>query len=170
MLRCSSYDSPLGPLCLVAEGEALVGLWMEGQRYERASVGALPAPSAPTGVLAEAALWLAAYFNGARPEPDALPLAPRGSPFRRRVWRELCRIPYGTTVSYGELAARVGSSPRAVGGAVGHNPIALIIPCHRVVAADGRPGGYAGGEVRKRYLLAHEAAASVLLACQPALR
>lgn len=170
MLRCSAYVSPVGTLCLAAEGGSLVGLWMEGQRFFGAPFGALPDPCAPMGAAAEAVRWLDAYFGGERPSPADLPLAPRGTPFRRCVWQELCRIPYGETLSYGELAARVGSSPRAVGGAVGCNPIALIIPCHRVVAADGGLGGYAGGEARKRYLLAHEQAADVLLACAPSLR
>lgn len=170
MLRCSAYASPLGNLCLAAEGESLVGLWMAGQRFFGEPYGALPAPGKPTGVLAEAAAWLDAYVEGQGPSPRSLPLAPQGTPFRRRVWQELCRIPYGETLSYAELAVRVGSSPRAVGGAVGHNPIALIIPCHRVVAADGSLGGYAGGEARKRFLLAHEGAADVLLACGSPLR
>lgn len=170
MLRCCAYESPPGLLTLAAEGEALVGLWMERQRFFGASYGALPPCGLATGVLADVVRWLNAYFSGESPSPAALPIAPQGTPFRRRVWQELCRIPYGKTVSYGELAARVGSSPRAVGGAVGRNPIALIIPCHRVVAADGGLGGYAGGEARKRYLLAHEQAADVLLACAPSLR
>lgn len=168
MRRLMTYDSPLGTLYLTAERENLVGLRMAGQR------GCGPVSDAvrvsPTGVLAEAARWLDAYFAGRRPVPCSLPLAPEGSPFRRRVWQELCRIPYGERISYGGLAARVDSSPRAVGGAVGHNPIAIIIPCHRVVAAGGLLGGYAGGEERKRFLLAHEAATSVLLACERALR
>lgn len=170
MLRCATYASPVGTLYLATEGAALVGLWMEGQRFFGAPYGVLPEPSAPVGVSAEVARWLDAYFGGSRPAPSELPLAPQGTSFRRRVWQELVRIPYGETVSYGELAARLGSSPRAVGGAVGRNPIALIIPCHRVLGADGGLGGYAGGAARKRYLLAHERGADVLLACAPALR
>lgn len=159
MLRCCAYDSPLGRLTLAAEGEALVGLWMEGQRFFGAPYGSLLSPGAPAGVLAQAVRWLDAYFRGARPSACSLPLAPSGSTFRRRVWTELCRIPYGSTVSYGELAARLGSSARAVGVAVGHNPIAVIIPCHRVVAADGGLGGYACGAARKYFLLALEGGA-----------
>lgn len=171
MLRCATYSSPLGPLLLAAERERLVGLWIEGQRHFGEPYGPLPEPSAPGGVLAEAFAWLEAYFSGKAPSPAALPLAPQGSLFRRRVWQELCRIPYGETVSYGELSARLGSSARAVGGAVGHNPIALIIPCHRVVAANGQLGGYAAGEARKAFLLAHEQReAQSLLPCTRASR
>lgn len=162
MLRCCTYQAPLGLLTLAAEGEALVGLWMEKQRFFGAPFGSLPLPCAPAGVLVEAVCWLDSYFSGARPSLDFLPLAPPGSPFCRCVWREICRIPYGSTVSYAELAAAVGSSPRAVGRAVGHNPIALVIPCHRVVGAGLCLGGYAGGTTRKLFLLAHEGAAELL--------
>lgn len=156
MLRCCCADSPVGMLYLAASDKALVGLWMEGQRFFGQPYGALPPCGAATGVLAAALEWLAAYGAGRRPDPAALPLAPCGSAFRLRVWRALLGIPYGETRTYGQLAAQLDSSPRAVGGAVGHNPISIIIPCHRVVGAGGALTGYAGGEERKRALLEHE--------------
>ena len=111
-------------------------------------------------------LWLDRYFEGRQPEADPLPLAPEGSEFRRQVWRILCRIPWGRTVTYGEIARELASlrgaaslSAHAVGGAVGHNPISVIIPCHRVVGANGSLTGYAGGLERKKFLLELEGAA-----------
>lgn len=158
MLRCCCVDSPLGRLRLAAEGEALVGLWMEGQRFFGEPFGALPVCGEATGVLAEAQEWLRAYFAGEAPRAARLPLVLHGSPFRQRVWRALQEIPYGETRCYGELAAQLGSSARAVGGAVAHNPLSLVIPCHRVVGADGALTGYAGGEARKAALLRLEGA------------
>lgn len=156
MVRCCCVDSPVGVLCLAAESGALVGLWMEGQRFFGEPYDALPPCGEPCGVLAEAAAWLEAYWAGMAPSPSVLPLAPRGTAFRQRVWRALSEIPYGGTCSYGELAAALGSSPRAVGGAVGHNPISIIIPCHRVTGAGGVLMGYAGGTARQRLLLERE--------------
>lgn len=157
MLRCCSYRSPLGALLLAAEEGALAGLWMEGQRFFGKPYGeVLPQPTEPVGVLSAALRWLDAYFAGENPSSAELPLAPRGSAFQQKVWQELRRIPYGTTCTYGELARRLGSSARAVGGAVGRNPLCLIVPCHRVLAAGGALGGYAGGASRKRFLLAWE--------------
>lgn len=161
MLRCCSYQSPLGSLLLAAEGESLVGLWMEGQRFFGVPYGAaLPSAGRVQGVLANACAWLDAYFGGARPSPTALPLTPPGTVFQRRVWQELLGIPYGSTCTYGELAQRLSSSPRAVGRAVGRNPLSIVVPCHRVVGADGGLGGYAGGLSRKQYLLSHECGTS----------
>lgn len=138
---------------LAAEGAALTGLWMKDQRFFGAPYAVLPAPQAPDGVLLSAAAWLRCYFAGEKPLPPSFPLAPRGSAFQRRVWQALRRIPYGETRSYGELAVAIGSCARAVGGAVARNPLSIIIPCHRVIAADGDLGGYAGGTSRKRLLL-----------------
>ena len=103
--------------------------------------------------LREAKTWLDRYFAGERPNPAELKLSPKGTAFQQRVWQELLRIPYGRTVSYGSLAAHLGSSARAVGSAVGRNPISVIIPCHRVLGADGSLGGYAGGLENKMKLL-----------------
>ena len=113
--------------------------------------------------LALAAEWLDCYFAGKRPDGIQVPLAPKGSPFRQSVWEALQEIPYGETATYGEIARRLEKkaengkmSARAVGGAVGHNPIGILIPCHRVIGADGSLTGYAGGVERKAWLLAHE--------------
>ena len=153
------YASPLGEIMLASDGQALTGLWFEGQRHFAAGLDpqheekALP-------VFDEAARWLDAYFGGREPGFTP-PLRPKGTAFRKAVWEQLLTIPCGETLSYGQLAARLGlprASARAVGGAVGHNPISLIIPCHRVVGADGDLTGYAGGLDRKRRLLLLEAA------------
>lgn len=159
MLRCCWYPSPLGSLLLTAEDKYLVGLWMEGQRFFGMPFAeSLPLPKEPTAVLREAVVWLDAYFAGSCPDAAALPVALCGTAFQQRVWQELRRIPYGESCTYGELARCLGSSARAVGGAVGRNPLIIVVPCHRVVGADGALGGYAGGEERKLFLLAHERA------------
>ena len=144
--------SPVGELTLASDGEALTGLWIAGQKYH--SQGLAPdAREARLPVFEAAGRWLERYFAGERPEPGELPLAPRGSEFRRRVWRRLTQIPYGGLCSYGEIARELSAPARAVGGAVGHNPISIIIPCHRVVGADGSLTGYAAGLDVKRALL-----------------
>ena len=146
---CRTVESPLGPLTVAARDGAIVALRFGGSaRWGPAD-----------GVLDEAARQLDEYFAGARRAFD-LPLAPAGTPFRRRVWQALRTIPWGRTRSYGAVARALGTAPRAVGGACGANPIPIIVPCHRVVAADGGLGGYSGGEGcdTKRRLLEHEAA------------
>jgi methylated-DNA-[protein]-cysteine S-methyltransferase len=151
-------DSPVGPLTLVAAGGALAGLYMDAQRH-RPPPEAFGEPAGDPGgePFAEAAGQLREYFAGERTEFD-LPLALDGTAFQRRVWAALRSIPYGQTVSYGRLAGRLGqpSASRAVGLANGKNPVSIIVPCHRVVGADGGLTGYGGGIERKRYLLAHE--------------
>ena len=117
-----------------------------------------PGDEAQYAILERAATQLTEYFAGTRTEFD-VPLAPRGTPFQLAVWAELTRIPYGSTVSYGEVAAALGKSPvasRAVGLANGRNPISIIVPCHRVIGADGNMTGYGGGLPRKRFLLMME--------------
>jgi methylated-DNA-[protein]-cysteine S-methyltransferase len=150
--------SPVGPITLVAADGALAALHMDQQRYAPApeELGE-PAPGQDGGVLAEAVRQLAEYFDGTRTQFD-LPLAMDGTAFQRRVWAALRDIPYGQTLSYGQLADRIGqpSASRAVGLANGRNPIGIIVPCHRVIGADGSLTGYGGGIERKRYLLAHE--------------
>lgn len=143
------YRSPLGDIVLTSDGTALTGL-----RFAEATNGE-QAQDIPS--LEDACRWLDLYFGGAM--PDFTPrLAPMGTPFQLSVWRELLTIPYGQTVSYGHMAKRISCrSAQAVGGAVGHNPIALIIPCHRVVGTNGNLTGYAYGLDRKKWLLAHEA-------------
>ena len=148
------YDSPVGVLTLAGEGENLVGLWLEGQKYFGAKLDLSGEAALP--VFEKARDWLDRYFAGERPAPSELHLAPVGTAFQRAVWAELCEIPYGETITYGELARRLGTSARAAGSAVGRNPISIIIPCHRILGADGNLTGYAGGVERKRWLLAHE--------------
>ncbi len=146
------YPSPLGTLTVAEENGALTALVIEGQKYaDRHLAG--EGREEETPVLRAAARWLDDYFAGENPDPTALPLSPKGTAFQLRVWRELRRIPYGETESYGALAARLGSSARAVGSAVGRNPLSILIPCHRVLAADGSLTGYAGGLENKAKLL-----------------
>ena len=157
-MRTCDFESPLGKMLLAADDAGLVGAWFYGQRYfarglEGAEKDAETGELADSPVLLAARRWLDAYFAGDRPDVADVPLAPRGTAFQRRVWDALLAIPYGETLTYGELAAELRSSPRAIGAAVGKNPISVIIPCHRVVGADGSLTGYAGGLDRKRVLL-----------------
>lgn len=164
MYRHTRCRTPIGEVTLACdEAGALVGLWMEGQRYFLGGLPERPVAQDDVPVFAQTRDWLDRYFAGERPAISELPLAPIGSAFRQEVWRILCEIPYGEVTTYGEigrkLAARRGSgrtSARAVGGAVGHNPISIIVPCHRVIGADGSLTGYAGGLERKLALLTHE--------------
>ena len=150
-----TYASPLGLLTAAAEDEVIVALVMEGQKREFVHIPACAA-NEDTALLQKCRDWLDAYFAGRRPDAGHLPLAPRGTPFQLRVWRELLQIPYGETRTYLELSKRLSSSPRAVGGAVARNPISILIPCHRVVGTGGGLTGYDGGLARKRWLLALE--------------
>lgn len=181
----ATYNSPIGSLTLAARGGALVGLWVAGQRFFGSPYGIdeasarsaldLTSPDSREAVLAEAGwdeadaralgtavAWLDGYFAGEAPSPATVRLAPAGTDFQKRVWEAMDAIPYGATHTYGHLAATmrgagIPASAQAVGGAVGRNPLLLIRPCHRVVAATG-PGGYAAGAEAKAWLLAHEAA------------
>jgi methylated-DNA-[protein]-cysteine S-methyltransferase len=147
-------DSPVGPLTLVAERGKLTGLYMDAQRHapDRTDLGTSGDPADEP--FASAARQLAAYFSGELTAFE-LPLAPAGTQFQLRVWDALRTIPYGRTLSYGQLASQIGSpaASRAVGLANGRNPIAVIVPCHRVIGADGGLTGYGGGIDRKRFLL-----------------
>ena len=146
------YCSPLGMLTVTAEGDTLTALVIDGQKYaDRHLAGG--GTEYETPVLHAAKLWLDAYFAGEIPDLSDLPLSPKGTVFQRKVWQELLKIPYGATDTYGALAGRLGSSARAVGSAVGRNPISIIIPCHRVLASDGSLTGYAGGLENKEKLL-----------------
>ena len=159
MMVKTDYASPLGTLTLASDGENLTGLWMAGQKYFAAGIPTNLPVCDDLPVFSKARDWLDRYFSGERPLPGELPLAPQGSAFRQSVWRILCEIPYGQTVTYGEIAKSLGvRSAQAVGGAVGHNPISIIIPCHRVLGGDGSLTGYAGGVERKIWLLRHEGA------------
>ena len=158
MIHTAFYDAPYGRYVMAAEDGALTGLWLEGQKYFPST---LPEPSGEeTEIFARIRRWLDDYFAGRQPDVSALPLAPKGSDFAQSVWRLLLEIPYGHTVTYGQLAARLAQqrglahmSAQAVGGAVGHNPISLIIPCHRVLGAKNQLTGYAGGLDVKTFLL-----------------
>ena len=181
----ASYVSPIGRLTLAARGGALVGLWVAGQRFFGSPYGIDEAVACSTLDLTSpdsrelvragagwdeadaraagaAAAWLDGYFAGEAPSPACVRLAPAGTDFQRRVWAAMGAIPYGATRTYGQVVdqlrcAGIPASAQAVGGAVGRNPLLLIRPCHRVVAASG-PGGYAAGGDAKAWLLAHEAA------------
>lgn len=162
MTILSKLPSPLGPLTLASDGEAVTGLWLEGQKYFAVGLEAETEERPDLPVFHQAAAWLEAYFEK-RGLPPLPPLAPEGSAFRQKVWRLLLEIPLGEVTTYGALteklkAAGVPASPQAVGGAVGHNPISILIPCHRVVGSDGSLTGYAGGVERKRFLLELEGA------------
>lgn len=156
-MRHTIVDSPLGPLTLVADGGALVGVYMAGQAHRPGDerFGRPAAPDDPT--LAAAAGQLAEYFAGTRTE-FAVPLDPAGTDFQHAVWQAIAAIPYGATSTYTQLAQQIGrpTATRAVGAAVGRNPLSVVVPCHRVVGAGGALTGYAGGLDRKRLLLALE--------------
>ena len=163
MVYTSHYDSPIGALLLAERDGKLTGLWMEGQKYFLGSLREETQDRESSPVLRQAGLWLDRYFAGERPAISELPLAPIGSEFRKEVWQVLCEIPYGETTTYGEISQKIAArrglermSAQAVGGAVGHNPISIIIPCHRVVGSNGSLTGYAGGLQKKIKLLTHE--------------
>ncbi|HXA36272.1 MAG TPA: methylated-DNA--[protein]-cysteine S-methyltransferase [Steroidobacteraceae bacterium] len=149
------FESPIGRLLLTSDGSALTGLYMEPSRKARSTEGWTQ--DVTVAPLSAAVRQLTEYFAGSR-RVFELPLRLQGTDFQRRVWRELTEIPYGETWSYGELAKRIDSpsASRAVGLANGRNPIAILVPCHRVIGADGSLTGYGGGLDRKRWLLAHE--------------
>lgn len=158
MTYIQHYASPLGGIMLAANDIGLTGLWFDGQKYYADN---LPAEhiERETPILTDAKRWLDVYFTGNEPDFKP-PLHPVGSAFRQKVWKLLLQIPYGQTVTYGELARQLAEkqgaehmSAQAVGGAVGHNPISLIIPCHRVVGTHGSLTGYAGGIDKKIMLL-----------------
>jgi methylated-DNA-[protein]-cysteine S-methyltransferase len=148
----TSIDSPIGELLLLGDGHTLRGLYMQAGRKPTKVAPRWEHSEAP---FAEVQAQLREYFAGERTAFDDLPLALDGAQFERRVWRALQDIPYGETVSYGEIAKRVGQpdAARAVGLANGRNPIAVIVPCHRVIGANGALVGYGGGLERKRLLL-----------------
>lgn len=151
----STLDSPVGMLVLTHDGARLNGVHMEQHKGGGAVQAHWRRDDARLG---EARAQLEAYFAG-RLHEFSLDFAGAGTPFQQQVWRALCDIPYGATISYGELARRIGkpSASRAVGAANGMNPVSIIVPCHRVVGAGGQLTGYAGGVPRKQWLLAHEA-------------
>lgn len=153
MTYFTEYPSPLGPILLTSDGSALTGLWMNTQ--PRPQMELVPGDELP--LFREVREWLDAYFRGEAREVT-FPLSPAGSSFRQRVWNILLTIPYGETRSYGSIAKEISPtmSAQAVGGAVGANPISIIIPCHRVIGSSGQLTGYAGGLDKKIWLLRHE--------------
>ena len=153
------YNSPVGLLTISSDGESITGLWIKGQKYFAATLDEKrTAKDLP--VFESAREWLDDYFNGKKPDCNALKLNPKGSAFRQSVWDVLCDVPYGEVVTYKDIAQQINcKSAQAVGGAVGHNPISIIIPCHRVVGSDGSLTGYAGGIDKKKFLLNLEHAA-----------
>ncbi len=146
MIYTTTYDSPLGELTLASKDDKLIGLWMAPQKGVN---------NDNLAIFRKTKKWLDSYFNGENPSIANLDLNLEGTSFRLKVWELLKEIPYGEVVTYGELAKKLSSnmSSQAVGGAVGHNPISIIIPCHRVVGFDGRLTGYAGGLENKVKLL-----------------
>ena len=152
------FDSPVGALLLISDGEALIGLHFAGSESSDPVPNARRDPARFVAVREQ----LTDYFAG-RLQVFDLPLDAHGTPFQKRVWNELRRLPFGETISYGELARRIGQrgASRAVGRANGQNPIAIIVPCHRVIGSNGNLTGFGGGMDRKRWLLDHEARASV---------
>ena len=155
------YNSPLGNILIASEGQFITGLWFEGQKYFAGTLGR-EHEERDLPVFDETDRWLDIYFSGSAPDFTP-PLLMKTTPFRQTVWEILLQIPFGHTMTYSEIAERIavmrGSktmSAQAVGGAVGHNAVSLIIPCHRVIGADGGLTGYAGGIERKRKLLEME--------------
>ena len=163
MIYFTQYNSTIGTLTLTATPTALTGLYFQNQKYHpdltqyhQVSLNAYP-------ILTAVINWLDLYFSAKNPPIANLSLSPAGTPFRRQVWRHLCNIPYGQTTTYGAIAKAIAAennipsmSSQAIGGAVGHNPISIIIPCHRVVGANGALTGYAAGTDIKRQLLSIE--------------
>ncbi len=161
MFYKTEYKSPLGKIILCCdEKENLAGLWFEGQKYFADSVCGKIIKNDNLDIFIKTKKWLDKYFNGKKPDIKELPLKPVGSKFRRKVWKILCKIPYGNVITYGDIAKQIAiqkgiakMSAQAVGGAVGHNPISIIIPCHRVVGSNGNLTGYAAGIKTKIKLL-----------------
>lgn len=163
MFYFTEYPSPVGRLTVASDGTHIVGLWLDGQKYFLDTLPAMPSRKDDLEVFDSVRNWLDRYFAGQKPEIGELPLRPIGGEFRQAVWSCLCRIPYGQVTTYGTIAKQIAAdlgrgsmSAQAVGGAVGHNPISIIIPCHRVVGANGHLTGYAGGLERKLQLLTME--------------
>ena len=159
----TTVESSIGKITLGSDGESLVGLWTDGQRYFGDNIPNEMLPDDNLSVFDITKEWLNRYFDGKKPLISELPLAPIGGEFRQTVWKMLTEIPDGEVITYGELAKKIAEqrgiekmSARAVGGAVGHNPISIIIPCHRVVGANGNLTGFSGGIQMKLQLLQHE--------------
>lgn len=163
MIYITHYNSPIGDILLASKNDKLIGLWIENQKYYLSSLKEELQEVDNNEILNKTKKWLDRYFNGEKPKIKELEIEPVGSEFRKSVWKILCNIPYGEVITYNDIAKQIAKekgmkqlSAQAVGGAVGHNPISIIIPCHRVVGSNGSLTGYAGGIKRKKYLLEHE--------------
>ena len=163
MLYVMDYVAPIGNLKIVSDEKSIIGLWIQGQKYFQSTIINEEISIETVLILEQAKQWLNRYFAREKPLPKELSLKPKGSDFRNLVWEILCKIPYGEVTTYGEIAKEVAQkmhkekmSAQAVGGAVGHNPISIIIPCHRVIGTNGNLTGYAGGIELKKKLLDFE--------------
>lgn len=163
MYFTTTYLSPVGTLTLCSNETKLLGLWIEGQKYFGGTIQENLMKKNDLTILENSKKWLDMYFSGNKPSLTDLSLAPMGGEFRQAVWKVLCSIPYGEVLTYREIGKQVAEhlgkntmSAQAIGGAVGHNPISIIIPCHRVVGSNGSLTGYAGGIQNKIKLLKHE--------------
>ena len=154
MYYSTDYESPLGEMLIVSDGEAICGVWFYGQKHFKSTVIGKTIHDDDLSIFKKAKQWFEDYFNGKNPQIN-FQLKPEGSKFRQKVWKILSEIPYGETLTYGEIASQISPnmSAQAVGGAVGHNPISILIPCHRVLGSDGKLTGYAAGLDKKIELL-----------------
>lgn len=163
MIYIAHYKSPIGDILLASKNSKIIGAWLEGQKYYLSNLNEEMQENNKEKMLIKAKEWLDRYFNNEKPSIEELALNPIGSNFRQQVCQILCQIPYGKVITYNDIANNIAKqrgikkmSAQAVGGAVGHNPISIIIPCHRVVGINGNLTGYAGGINKKVYLLKHE--------------
>ena len=154
MYYSTDYTSPIGKMMIASDGEAICGAWFYGQKHFPSTDFIV---NDDLAIFNKATGWLDDYFKGKNPQVD-FKIKAHGSQFRQKVWKILSEIPYGETMTYGEIASRISPtmSPQAVGGAVGHNPISIMVPCHRVLGSNGKLTGYAGGIDRKIALLRME--------------
>ena len=160
MICTTYYNSPVGKILLASKNNKLIGLWIEGQKYYLGKLKEEIQEKEDEEILVKTRKWLDKYFKGENPNIAELDLEPIGSDFAKSVWKLLCEIPYGQVTTYGEIAKKIAKkmnkdkmSAQAVGGAVGHNPISIIIPCHRVIGTNENLTGYAGGIDKKIKLL-----------------
>lgn len=163
MIYTTYYNSTIGKILLASKQNKLIGLWIEGQKNYLENLKEEIKEKNDEQILIDTKKWLNRYFNGEKPKITELDLEPIGNEFRQNVWKILCKIPYGEVTTYGKIAKEMAKimnkekmSAQAVGNAVGHNPISIIIPCHRVVGTNGNLTGYAGGIDKKIKLLKHE--------------
>ncbi len=154
MYYSTNYASPIGEMLIVSDGETICGVWFYGQKHFKSTVVEKTVQDDNLSIFKQTKQWFEDYFNGKNPQIN-FQLKPEGSKFRQKVWKILSEIPYGETLTYGEIASRISPnmSAQAVGGAVGHNPISILIPCHRVLGSGGKLTGYAAGLDKKIELL-----------------